>query len=109
MSEARQFLYKLHATRAEMLRDGPTDAERATLEEHYSYLRDLTDRGVVLLAGRTQNPDESAFGIVLLLADTERAARDIMNEDPAVKHGVMRAELYPYRAALVGKGWNRVV
>ena len=26
-----------------------------------------------------------------------------MNDDPAVKHGVMRAELFPYRVALWSK------
>jgi len=58
---------------------------------------------VVLLAGRTLNTDPSSFGIVILTADTEQEARRIMHNDPAVKARVMRAELYPYRIALLGK------
>ena len=58
---------------------------------------------MVLLAGRTLNTDPSSFGIVILTADTEQEARRIMHNDPAVKARVMRAELYPYRIALLGK------
>ena len=43
------------------------------------------------------------FGITVFQATSEEAARDIMNNDPAVIAGVMRAELFPFRIALVGK------
>jgi uncharacterized protein YciI len=68
---------------------------------HFRYLKDLTDRDVVILAGRTLNTDVSSFGIVILKAGSEEEARERMNDDPAVKQGVMRAELYPYRVALM--------
>ncbi|MFL5803143.1 MAG: YciI family protein [Roseiflexaceae bacterium] len=53
-----------------------------------------------MLAGRTLNTDPSSFGIIILRADTEATARGIMEDDPAVQQGVMRAELFPYRIAL---------
>lgn len=52
------------------------------------------------MAGRTLNADETAFGIVVFRADSETSARQIMHDDPAVKLGVMHAELFPYRVAL---------
>lgn len=52
---------------------------------------------------RILNTDASAFGIVIFEAADETAARAIVGNDPAVKQGVMRAELYPYRIALMGK------
>jgi uncharacterized protein YciI len=96
-----EYLYRIQPTRPEMLLDGPTPQEAATISEHFAYLKELTDRGVVMLAGRTLNTDASSFGIVIFNADSEGAARQLMNDDPAVEQGVMRAELFPYRIALL--------
>jgi len=57
----------------------------------------------MVLAGRTLNTDERSFGIVIFRADSEEAARRVMEQDPAVRNRVMRAELYPYRIALMAK------
>lgn len=104
MSGMAQYLYTIKPTRLEMLAEGPTPEEGEVLARHFAYLQDLTARGVVILAGRTQNTDASAFGIVVFNADSEDAARQVMENDPAVKHGVMRAALYPYRVALMAEG-----
>jgi uncharacterized protein YciI len=106
MTELRQFLYKLCPTRLDMVRIEPTDSEASILTQHFSYLKGLTDQGTVLLAGRTQNRDESTFGIVILQTDTEHSAKGIMQDDPAVKHGIMRAELYSFKVALHGDAWG---
>ena len=57
----------------------------------------------MVLAGRTLNTDERSFGIVIFRADSEEAARRVMEQDPAVRNRVMRAELYPYRIALMAQ------
>jgi uncharacterized protein YciI len=86
-----------------MLTDGPTEREAQIVGEHFSYLSQLTDSGTVLMAGRTLTADEQTFGITILVADTQVEAEAIMQNDPAVKHRVMRAELFPYRVALWAK------
>ncbi|HXE90864.1 MAG TPA: YciI family protein [Terriglobales bacterium] len=96
-----QFLYRIQPTRAALLTSGPTPEEQAIVLEHFNYLKDLAARGVVILAGRTLNTDESSFGIVIFRAENEEAARRIMNGDPAVARGVMKATLFPYRVALM--------
>ena len=95
-----EYLYRIQPTRPEMLAEGPTPEEAARIAEHFAYLKNLTEAGAVLLAGRTLNTDPTAFGIVLFRADSEAAARRIMEDDPAVHAGVMRAELFPFRIAL---------
>lgn len=95
-----QFLYRIRPTRPDMLTDGPTEHEARIVGEHFAYLSALTEQGVVLMAGRTLTADEHAFGIVILVAATAADASAIMGNDPAVKHGVMQAELFPYRVAL---------
>ena len=95
-----QFIYRLLPTRLEMLTVGPTEREAEIVRQHFEYLQGLTAAGIVLVAGRTQTADERTYGIVVLVAQSEASARQLMAEDPAVKHGVMRAELSPFRVAL---------
>ena len=102
-----EFLYKTSPTRTGMVVEGPNDAEKAIIEEHFDYVKSLTDQGIVLVFGRTQNRDAGAFGIVIFRAGSSEEARSIMNNDPAVKQGIMRAELYPYKVAgLNARGWQ---
>jgi uncharacterized protein YciI len=103
MSESDQYLYRIRPTRPGMLAEGPTAEEEKIVGEHFAYLQGLTERGVVILAGRTLNTDESSFGIVIFRAVSEQAAREVMENDPAVRQGVMEGELFPYRVALMGQ------
>ena len=94
------YLYKIRPVRPDMLTEGSTESESKTFSEHFDYLKDLTEKGTVMLAGRTQNKDYSSFGIVIFKAESEEKAREIMNNDPAVKNRVFRAELFPYKSSL---------
>jgi uncharacterized protein len=98
-----QWLYMLKPARLAMLTEGPTSTESETVTRHFAYLKDLTDKGVMILVGRTQNNDESTFGIAIFEAASEAEARSIMDNDPAVAEGVMSATLYPYSIALMRK------
>ena len=95
-----QFLYRLEPTRTEMISVGPTDRESSVLTGHFSYLEELVKEGKVHLAGRTLNPDERCFGVVIFSAESEHTASELMENDPAVRKGVMTAELFPFRIAL---------
>jgi uncharacterized protein YciI len=96
-----QFLYVLRPTRLEMLTDGGTPDEERIVGEHFAHLQHLTEQGVAILLGRTLNNDERTMGIVIFNADDDAAAHAIMESDPAVVNGVMTAELFPYRVALI--------
>ncbi|TKB50292.1 hypothetical protein FCL40_03780 [Ferrimonas sediminicola] len=98
-----QFLYKLRPLRPEMLSQGPTPQEAGAVEAHFAYLSRLKDEGRVAMAGRTLTEDEHSFGVVVLLADSQEQAHNLMECDPAVSEGVMSAELYPFRVALWGQ------
>ena len=106
MTDNLIFLYKIQPVRPEMVSDSPTPEEETIVGEHFSYLERLTHEGVVLLAGRTLNLDYSNFGIIIFRASSEQATRQLVESDPAVKNRVMRAELYPYRIALLGDFTN---
>ena len=99
----QEFLYKLQLVRKDLLRAGPTESEQAIVTEHFAYLQNLNAQGVILFVGRTLNIDENAMGLAVFRAESEDAARRIMNDDPAVKKGVMTATLYPFKVVLQGK------
>ncbi len=84
-----------------MVTEGPTPEEAEIVSRHFAYLEGLTEKGVMLLVGRTQNADENTFGIAIFEAEDESAARAITEADPAVVGGVMQATLYPYKVALM--------
>ena len=98
-----QFIYFLKPARPDMVTKGPTPEEAETVSRHFAYLSDLTDKGVMILVGRTQNNDDATIGIAIFEAEDESAARKIMENDPAVAGGVMRATLHPYKVALIRK------
>ncbi len=98
-----QFLYRLTPVRIEMVTAGPTPEEKAVVSEHFAHLEALMEQGVMLLVGRTQDNSPRTFGIVLFQAESEEQAREVMNNDPAVVRGIMRAELFPFRIALAGE------
>lgn len=103
MAEATHYLYRIQPTRPEMLTHGSTPEEAEIVVRHFAYLQQLTEQGVVVLAGRTLTTDERSFGLVIFRADSEEAARQVMEQDPAVRQQVMRAELFPYRIVLLAK------
>ncbi len=96
-----QFLYLLRLNPALHDEANWTDDHRATIERHFAYLQDKLKTGELILAGRTTTDNPTTFGIVIFEADDEAAARRFMEADPAVIAGVMTAELFPYRVALL--------
>jgi uncharacterized protein YciI len=95
-----QFIYRIQPARLGILTEKPTETEMKTIGEHFEYLQKLVAAGVVFMAGRTMTADEKTFGLVIFQAATETEAVALMQNDPAVKLGVMKAELFPYRVAL---------
>ncbi|MFH1279053.1 MAG: YciI family protein [Candidatus Eisenbacteria bacterium] len=100
--EVREHIYRIMPVRPGMLAEELTEREEGVIERHFEYLKDLTERGMVRLAGRTLVTDGSGFGIVILLTGDPGEAQRIMEADPAVAEGVMSGALFPFRTALTG-------
>jgi len=90
------YIYKIVPVRPSFVTDA-TPQEQAVMGEHFAYLKGLLREGRLLLAGRTE---EATYGIVIFEADSIEAARTLMEGDPAVAEGIMRAELNLFRLAL---------
>lgn len=94
------YMYKIQPVRPEMLSEGHTEEEGRISSDHFEYLKQLMDEGILILAGRTLTTDYSSFGIAIFEARDDDHMRQITANDPAVKQKVFRAEWYPYRIAL---------
>jgi len=95
------YIYKIQPVRPEMLSEGPTPDEVRITNEHFAYLRQLMDDGILILAGRTLNTDDTSFGIAVFEARDDEHIRQITAQDPGVAQKLFRAEWYPYRMALL--------
>jgi uncharacterized protein YciI len=80
-----------------------TKEDHAVVEKHFLRLKDATERGKVILAGRTEESGEKTMGLIIFEASDLEAARAFMEGDPAVAAHVMIAELHPYTVALLRK------
>jgi len=97
----KEWIYRIQPARPDMLKTGPTTEEMGIVQDHFNHLKELTTKGVVIFAGRTLTDDEDSFGIVVFHAASEEAALEVMNGDPAVRKGVMKAKLFPFHVALM--------
>lgn len=103
MSEQKNdhFIYVIDPVRPELITDPDawTEQDLQIAEEHFTYLRDATEKGTVILAGRSL--DGKGPAVVIFEAESDQEARRFMENDPFVAGGLMRASLHPFRAALV--------
>ena len=102
-AEPKQFIYVLHLVTRLHDEKAWTKEDKAAVDQHFNRLKEATDRGQVLLAGRTAESLDKTFGIVVFEAKDQEAALGFMNGDPAVLAGVMTAELHPFSVALERK------
>jgi len=91
------FIYMLRP-KSRSLIDETTPEEEARLGEHFEYLERALVDGKLILAGPCLDGE---FGVVLLRAATDDEALVFMQRDPAVRHGLMTAELHPFRVSLL--------
>ncbi|HLZ70989.1 MAG TPA: YciI family protein [Dehalococcoidia bacterium] len=96
MHRRRQYVGRLTPTRPDMLATGPTPHELALVREHAARLQRLTEEGTVALVGRTTVATADAWFISIFWAESDEAAQALLDADPCVAAGVMRAELSPF-------------
>jgi D-alanyl-D-alanine carboxypeptidase len=76
-----------------------TEADNQAVGKHFAKLQQLQKDGKLILAGRTLVKE--SMGVVILEVESEAEARKVMEEDEAVKAGIMAAEVLPFQTALM--------
>ena len=96
----KQFVYVLRVAPNMQDEKAWTEADNRAVGAHFARLQKASKSGHVVLAGRTTEPLDKTFGLVIFKAENTQAAEKFMNEDPAVLAKLMTATLHPYAIAL---------
>lgn len=70
---------------------GKPPPEQEHFREHSANLRMLREQGRLVLGARYSDK-----GFIVLAADSESAARAMMEQDPAIRNGIFSYELHPF-------------
>lgn len=98
MSDKKAFVCIIRATRPGFITEEPYPEEMAIMGEHFEYLKELLAAGKLVLAGPAL---DRSFGLSIFLADTEEEAREMAENDPSFKKGIMSYTLHPYHLSLL--------
>lgn len=96
------FIYRIQLAEKYRQEANRDSAFAQTVGEHFNYLKNLCDQGVVWMAGRTDVELESLdnFGICIFQVEDEKEALRFTENDPAVQKSVMEFKIYPFSIAL---------
>lgn len=97
VTQPKQFFVQLLGTR-EGWPENMTDEEEKVMQKHFEYLKDLTEKRIVLMAGPCFDP---VFGLVILQTDSEDEAITIMVKEPSVVEGVHTYKMQPMHVSLM--------
>src|SRR5215470_13069487 len=75
----KHFALLMKATGPEFARKVEEPEGRRLVAEHLKKLQALTQEGVCIFSGRTTNAGDSAFGIIVVRAESEAAAQKIID------------------------------
>ena len=96
-----QFVYVLRVTPKFHDPSSWKEGEQSAVTRHFDRLSKAARTGQVIHAGRTNEPLDKTFGLVIFEAANEAEARAFMEEDPAIQAGVMSGMLHRYSVALL--------
>ncbi|MCF7857701.1 MAG: YciI family protein [Candidatus Cloacimonetes bacterium] len=97
----KEYIYTLKLIPKYWDKNNWTDKEDQIISQHFNKLIHLKATGSLILAGKTEAEDETAFGIVIFKSKNDQEAYVIMESDPAVRSGIMTATLREFNVALI--------
>ena len=92
------WIYFIHPPREDFA-ETMTEAEDEAWGRHWQRIQRLYLEGRIILVGPTLGRTNT--GICVFEADDEAAARELMNDDPAIAEGFATGELRPFQLSLL--------
>lgn len=96
----KEFIYYLKLVERLTIEGGWTKNDNKIISDHFEHLKSLKLEGKLVLAGRTQVQDADTEGIVIIKSRNEAEAKQIMDNDPAIKNQIMTGVLQPFSVAI---------
>lgn len=98
----QEYIYIINLT--EPYRDAKkwTEETNNTIGAHFNYLKELYEKNIIRFVGKTELDIEDIdnTGIAIFSADSLEEAKDLMSSDPAVKCGIMKMRVLPFKSIL---------
>src|SRR4030095_16009734 len=95
--QEKQFALLMKSTGPDFFRKVAEPEGQRLVGEHVQRLQALTNQGVIIFSGHSLNHDDTGFGIIVVRAESEAAARKIIDEDQLVKAGLVRGTVFPFQ------------
>ena len=78
------------------------EEDNQIMSDHFTYLKKLLEDDKLLLAGPTLI-ETDPFGLIIVKTESEKEARDLVENDPSVKSGIQKImDFRPFRPSLMG-------
>jgi len=100
--EKKTFIYKIAPARKDFLEAADENGNNY-MALHFGYLQELLSRGTLIMAGPCM---DAAFAIAIFYAGSEEEAKRIMDNDPAIKSGIVSSELHEFKISLMQQQVN---
>ena len=95
-----EYIFLLRTKRPDFLKT-LTTAEQAIMGQHLAYVKDLFDKGKIILGGAAT---DGSVGVLIYRVDSAEEARQLFDHDPAVLGNVGYPELHPFRIGHLSTG-----
>lgn len=112
--EKKHFVLKTISHRPTFQQD-MTEEERNIMKRHVVYWTDKAEKGIAIAFGPVFDP-KGGYGLGILEVENEEQVYTLIDDDPAVKMGILKTEIYPMRAIVrkvlrktLGYGWSVAV
>lgn len=102
-AQKSRFIYLLRLAERLHADTGWTKDDEEAIGRHFRHLKAATESGQAIVVGRTLEPGDKTFGLVIFEADNVEAAQTFAESDPAVVAGIMSVEVRPFALVLMRK------
>jgi uncharacterized protein YciI len=102
-AQKSRFIYLLRLAERLHTDAGWTKDDEEAIGRHFRHLKAATETGQAIVVGRTLEPGDKTFGLVIFEADSPEAAQAFAESDPAVVAGIMSVEVRPFALVLMRK------
>jgi uncharacterized protein YciI len=100
-NQKKTFIYVLKLTEKYHDEKNWQAQESKIIGDHFERFVNMMKEGILVFAGRTEVELSNTFGIAVYYAGSFEEAKKIAEDDPAVKAGIMIAEVFPFSLALL--------
>lgn len=102
-AQPHRFIYLLRLVERLHTEAGWTKDDEVIIGRHFQHLKAATEQGQAIVVGRTLEPGDRTFGLVIFEAENAAAAQAFAECDPAVISGIMTVEVRPFALVLIRK------